>query len=269
MLLHLVELHGHNWKFIANKFFEKRAPLSLKNRNSYLKRRQKREEQARASQRQSQTPPDPLPPNSALYTTGMMSMADVPMSTPAPFPMTPEFSSPHGSPHSSAASMIEGDMARLASRTNSSTDFGDMFNPLATNTSAPQSPGSDPHTLLGTPGVSMAESPMSYLPDQMSWPSYADNSTAFALTPGGDINMAMNMGFDNSRVPMMPMNEFAALHTQSSNPEDTVEYSLTCPRNKLKSLVQHLVDAAMPGTLALGIAEEDQQMVLNLRLKRL
>ncbi|KAJ4385199.1 hypothetical protein N0V93_010260 [Gnomoniopsis smithogilvyi] len=42
-LLNLVDICGHNWKFMAQNFFQSRAPLSLKNRNSLLVRRLKRQ----------------------------------------------------------------------------------------------------------------------------------------------------------------------------------------------------------------------------------
>ncbi|KAI8627869.1 Homeodomain-like protein [Xylariaceae sp. FL1651] len=43
LLLHVVDVYGRNWKFLANNFLESRAPLALKNRHSLLMRRMKRQ----------------------------------------------------------------------------------------------------------------------------------------------------------------------------------------------------------------------------------
>ena len=50
--------------------------------------------------------------------------------------------------------------------------------------------------------------------------------------------------------------------------EDAVEYSLTCPLGKVKSLVQPLVDAAIPVSSDSGMQRE-VQVVLSLKLKKL
>ncbi|KAF4625525.1 hypothetical protein G7Y89_g12642 [Cudoniella acicularis] len=272
LLLHLVELYGHNWKFIANKFFEKRAPLSLKNRNSYLKRREKRQDQARTSQRRGhQSPSTSLSPT-ALYSTGLTAMPDVPINIAGTFPLSPD-DSRDGSPHSSSPSITESELARLTSRASSSTYLSDVFSTLATTTGTKQSPQSDTQRdlLVATSG-SMQDSQMSYIPDQVDWHHFMDNSAPFGHPVDNDASRALGTAFEGNSIPMLHPIDISTPHAQSSSTgtstssDDTVEYSLTCPRGKLKSLIQHLVDAAMPVTVAPGVSDE-QQVVLNLRLR--
>ncbi|KAK7968054.1 uncharacterized protein PG986_002331 [Apiospora aurea] len=61
-LLSLVEAYGHAWKLIANNFLEARPPLALKNRYSLLMRRFMRQERLCKQQPPQQPPPPPPPP---------------------------------------------------------------------------------------------------------------------------------------------------------------------------------------------------------------
>jgi hypothetical protein len=113
---------------------------------------------------------------------------------------------------------------------------------------------------------------MSYIPDRVDWHHYMDNSAPFGHPAENDASRTLGTAFEGTSIPILHQIDISTPHTQSSSPairtssDDAVEYSLTCPRGKLKSLIQHLVDAAMPVTVSPG-ASDEQQVVLNLRLR--
>lgn len=251
--------------------------MSLKNRNSYLKRRQKRQDQKRTSQQRGHQSPSPSLPTTALYSTGLLAMPDVPMNIAGSFPLGPD-DSRDGSPHSSSPNITESKLAKLTSRASSSNDLSDLFSTLETATGTKQSPQSDTQCdLLVAASGSMQDSQMSYIPDQVDWHHFMDNSAPFGHPTDNDASKTMGTAFEGTAfegnsIPMLRPINISTPHAQSpstgtsTSSDDTVEYSLTCPRGKVKSLIQHLVDAAMPVTVAPGVQDE-QQVVLNLRLR--
>jgi hypothetical protein len=201
-------------------------------------------------------------------------MPDVPTNIAGTFALGPD-DSPDGSLHSSSLSITESERARLTSWASSSTDLPDVFSTLATATSIKQSLQLDTQRdlLVATSG-SMQDNQLSYILDQVDWHHFMDDSAPFGHPADNDASRTLGTAFEGNSIPMLHPIDISTPHTQSSNSDtstssdDTVEYSLTCPRGKLKSLIQYLVDAAMPVTVAPGVSDE-QQVVLNMRLKKL
>lgn len=115
----------------------------------------------------------------------------------------------------------------------------------------------------------MQDTHVFYMPPQVDLHGLMDDSTAFSHAaanegPAFERNAA-SMPYLLDSVSTQATNSRA----DSSDPsDDAVEYSLTCPLGKVKSLVQHLVDAAMPVNLESEMRAE-VQVVLSLKLKKL
>lgn len=203
-------------------------------------------------------------------------MPDAPINIPATFPLGPHEYFGDGSSHSSSPSMTGTDMARLQSRCSSSTDMAEFMGPMPTINTTGKSPtpdqGGDMMMVAHPP---LQENSMGHMAEQVDWHRFMDNLDPFGH-PTGDENTIRILGTNSDGIvlPMLDANDPALPHTQPYGAstgidlDGTVEYSLTCPRDKVKSLVQHLVDAAMPGTVTAGMADE-QQVMLSLRLKGL
>jgi hypothetical protein len=275
-LLHLVQVYGHNWRFLADKFFEKRAPLSLKNRNSYLERRQKRQAQAYTSQRRGRlSSPVAKDPN-ALHILGSMEIPDAPINTSTPFPLS-LYENPDGILHDASGSVPGSEMARLTRRNNSSMDLSNFFDTLATAPGMKQSSQSDPpqKSSLGANNITQ-DGEMLYVPDQAEWQSFMDSPPPFNHATETESNRPLGAVLGHNSAPILHAVDLETPNarnpsvdtTTQHNGTDTVEYSLTCPRSKVNSLVQHLVDAAMPVAVDCEVPDE-QQVVLNLKLTRL
>jgi hypothetical protein len=105
--------------------------------------------------------------------------------------------------------------------------------------------------------------------DQVDLHGLVDDSAAFGHAAG-------NQGppFERNPTSMPNLFDNVGCHTaisragSSDHSDDAAEYSLTCPLDQVKSLVQHLVDAAIPVSSESGMRRE-VQLVLSVKLKKL
>ncbi|KAI1134654.1 hypothetical protein F5Y05DRAFT_417064 [Hypoxylon sp. FL0543] len=269
LLLQLVDLYGHNWKFMASSFLQGRAPLSLKNRYSLLMRRRKRQG-GRAEQLPSPTSTSPTSPSPLC----------------GPFDPTSNFNSgfPFEEVHSRSSSHsrrsyseTDGELSSPVSRVGSVRELKNLPGKTANTQNAgcyfsTPTPFSGP--IVGDNYFDSRGRAQNDWWDHSPWPEVADVDVELS-----DAANANAMGFDrslgNASVSVHKTAELsgALSHSQDqmqdavldNNTNNTVQYSVSCQRGKLKTLVHHLVDAAMSETTVKS-AEEDE-VTLTLRLQ--
>ncbi|KAB8236577.1 SANT/Myb-like DNA-binding domain-containing protein [Aspergillus alliaceus] len=261
-LLDLVEVYGHNWKFMANYFLEARAPSALKNRYSLLMRRLKRQGNG-----QDQAV-------NAGRGRGSRSTARprVFSRSPSPFPM---------SPVDPTNVLVGGDPPH-------SHPLDLMPTSAAVGTFPPLTFGAtDAMGNVGLQGPvdTVSETAIATLGDtDLVWrqPPWLGDG----MELDGGILSTGTEGEPNSLIAMLVSDDFADgqdakstackgnLHyATSSVSEDSsgvsvaasVEYSVTCQRGRARSLVNQLVDAAM--SECLDRTSEEDKVTLTLQVK--
>lgn len=230
---------------------------------SYLERRQKREERVRTSQRRGQqspytsvTPPPARLPSLTGTSDSAFNMAGS---------MPPELDGYRQSrTPSSPSSNTDGEQALPLCWDNSSDDLSQFLGTLTTGFGTKDSLLATRRNLSQEP---IQNAQMFFMQDQGDLHGLMGDSAVFGHAVG-------NEPLERNPAPMPYLLGSASPHTADSHAgstdhsDDAVEYSLTCPLGKVKSLVQHLVDAAMPVSLEAG-TQREQQVVLSLKLKKL
>ncbi|EFX05377.1 myb, DNA-binding protein [Grosmannia clavigera kw1407] len=298
-LLHLVDLFGHNWKYIANNFLEARAPLSVKNRYALLMRRLKRKRGHGKQPSSSSTSPHvPLPP--ALFGGSFgLPTASASLTATSIFPVD-DGNLDAISPFEYSQSGAEGDRTRPASKDSSTLDLTVPFitpPPTTSDNSSTTIP-----TAIDTTDYSNMENQYLSLADfRRSTPSSALNNsldgidlqfkergTWQPILTGMDEflsgNDSRNRNSNNNDTALddvvskygftnpahRPHDESRSDQAQEKcseigNNSNEIEYSVTCPRGKIKRAVYHLLDATIMET-ADRLADEEK-ITLTLRLK--
>ncbi|KAH8427411.1 SANT/Myb-like DNA-binding domain-containing protein [Aspergillus melleus] len=245
-LMSLVTTYGNNWKFLANSFFEPRAPLALKNRYSLLMRRLKR--QGMRDQMpitNTETVQMPLDSISSSETSRSVSM----------IPTTPvnleSLFSCLGEPNA-AMDVTDGEFPTLL-ETPSDTSVPTV---ITTTTS---------HRLQGTAESPLAGTTTESDPSGFTWRPDA----ILGMSPRESTGI-LDPHWKGSEIDIMhttPENRPSDRESRrkSSHEAGVIEYSVSCQRGKLKSLVGYLVEAAMSES-ADGAMEEDQ-ITLTLNVK--
>jgi hypothetical protein len=277
-LLHLIEVYGHNWKFLANNFFEKRAPLSLKNRNSYLERRRKRQTQAHTTRRRGpQLPPTPPMSKEAspVLSIELKDLPDAPMRFDSTIPLGAD-ESRYNSPRNSSSSHTDGDLTRPAHSTDTFTDVSNFKLKNSPGVTRNSSPNIQQESSLIN-NVSMQDSQMFRDLDQVDWQSFMNNVPPIGCPTDSDFFNTSDPNLEHNFLPMLHAhgentpnlpNTGLGANTQPKS-AGAIEYTLTCPRSKVNNLVQHLINAAMPMALEPRILDDrEQQVVLDLRLRK-
>ncbi|KAI0836460.1 hypothetical protein F5Y06DRAFT_288430 [Hypoxylon sp. FL0890] len=271
LLLQLVDLYGHNWKFMAKSFLQGRAPLSLKNRYSLLMRRRKRQG---GGAKQLPSPTSTAPPSPSPF-CGSFDLSSI-SSNSFPFEEVDSRSSSHSY---RSHSETDGELSSPVSRVGSVRELASMFE---ANTGTVDAQNAACHFSIPTPfGGPILRDNFDYQGtaqtdwwDHSPWPEIADlDPTLLDAADGSTI------GFDKSpksRSVLIDQNaeiREALFHNQDNvqntiaenSTDNIVQYSVSCQRGKLKTLVCHLVDAAMSETTVRS-AEEDE-VTLTLRLE--
>ncbi|KAI1408609.1 hypothetical protein F5Y13DRAFT_194083 [Hypoxylon sp. FL1857] len=279
LLLHLVDLYGHNWKFMASSFLEGRAPLSLKNRYSLLMRRQKRQG---VGTKQLPSPTSTSPTSPSQYN--------------GTFDMTPNFSSnfpfeevdPRSSSHSRKSyGETDGDLSSREASFDTSplsrtSSVRELTNMLETTIGTPETQNATYHfsvpTLLGNAILedshfdSQATSQTDWW-DHSPWAEVADLDPELLDSPDEN-GVGHNRLPKNTSALIYQNAEFGgALHNRDraqamgdeSSANKTIQYSVSCQRGKLKTVMCHLVDAAMSETTVRS--SEEDEVTLTLRLE--
>ncbi|KAL2871190.1 SANT/Myb-like DNA-binding domain-containing protein [Aspergillus lucknowensis] len=228
-LLCLVATYGNNWKFMASSFFNARAPLALKNRHSLLMRRLKRGGLEQCGN-------DGVSPCTTWPSASSTSSSNGSIIAPPPEDDLAILQTLGGDgvPSSSPPSWGTGTSRRSI---NSTWD-------AKSNLTWPPPPSTAPdHTEMEV------EDPMMLIPD-LSWGEIRQSpkpkatlSASHSVTPNSEFQQPSDCG----------------------TAAKSVEYSVTCQRANLKSLVTHLVAAAMSETA--DCAAEEDQVTLTLSLK--
>ncbi|PLB53457.1 hypothetical protein P170DRAFT_435087 [Aspergillus steynii IBT 23096] len=240
-LLSLVATYGNNWKFLANSFLEPRAPLALKNRYSLLMRRLKRQ--------------------------GLMSK--VPMPSPGAVQMPPD--------------SISSNVSAIPSNP---VDLAGLFSPTG-EPNLTLDGIDDGFPTLSAPPSDVGSLAASSNPVSHGWPSAEEGFLSRATTESNTPELIWPsdalLGMSPEEMPAIPDPDWNGNEMDQTNmvpdssPPDqlsqqdgereatAIEYSVSCQRGKLKSLVNYLVEAAMSES-ADGAMEEDQ-VTLTLQLK--
>ncbi|KOS37150.1 hypothetical protein ACN38_g12066 [Penicillium nordicum] len=270
-LLELVDRYGRNWKFMADFFLEARAPLALKNRYALLMRRLKR--QGSGSTGSTDVGTFDVPAHAALVlpipATCVSPIHDVVHTATALIENEISIESILGtSPKISASSStISFPNGISSSMENVTAEFPptDTLGPAqATCKSAAIAwdgenvdwqqvildsmmdlDGVEP--IISNPWEGNSASKMAVVSTESTRPSYYSDSSERSSARRSQEDRSSNS--DGSSM------------TSGSK----VKFSITCQRGKLKSVVKHMVDAAMAESGEL--ATEEDQVTLTLQLK--
>ncbi|KAI0116094.1 hypothetical protein F4776DRAFT_666669 [Hypoxylon sp. NC0597] len=270
LLLHLVDVYGHNWKFMASSFLEGRAPLSLKNRYSLLMRRRKRQG---VGTKQLSSPASTSPASQSQF-RGPFDLAS---SCSNNFPFE-EFDSRSSSYSLRSPSDTDGELSSPISRVGSVRELTNM---LETTTGTLEAQNATCHlsiptpfgsTLLGNNHLDSQSTVQTNWWDHNTWPELAAlDSEPSDATDGIDIDF--NRSPSNTSILVNQNAEFSGAlfrqdQAQSISPESstnkTVQYSVSCQRGKVKTLMYHLVDAAMSETTVRSTEEDEVTLTLRL-----
>ncbi|KAL7626001.1 hypothetical protein AAE478_002770 [Parahypoxylon ruwenzoriense] len=274
LLLNLVEIYGHNWKFLANSFLEARAPLALKNRYSLLMRRLKRQG---TWQQQAGNAGSTKPPRHTTHSRAASESTSPSPTSANAIDLTNFFASGGGSHGNHPDYAVMNAAARNFSISTGQFSTG-MVSP--SNSSAPNSRRGSavPRTTTVTPPTTAWED------QDLVWQQYPYFGGGMELdnvssgTGRNGVNDEMDKTAiisDHSTSSRRSHHSGGGSRLHSAAPSDSgdsgvagageVEYSVTCQRGKLKTLVNHLVDAAMSESA--GWTTEDDQVTITLRLK--
>ncbi|KAI0601740.1 hypothetical protein F4775DRAFT_539019 [Biscogniauxia sp. FL1348] len=272
LLLNLVEVCGHNWKFMASSFLEARSPLSLKNRHSLLMRRIRRQ----GSSRKQQSSPIENTSPTVPYPYQLGEHLDVASGFSAD-----EAGSGSSTPFRGSRSDTEGESTASTSRVGSMTDLANLYGITDSHVM-----GS--HHVFSTPFGSIAPEDTPQYPSeavhmgweqQTSWEHEFNTSISFSSISGPSSSI-MEPDKTADVVSSRPVNDRQHQHHQqrhqrahqmqntktSSYSEQPIAYSVSCQRGKLKTLAHHLVDAVV--SEANDRLADDDQVTLTLRLEK-
>ncbi|KAI1194944.1 Homeodomain-like protein [Nemania serpens] len=216
LLLHLVEVYGRNWKFLASNHLESRAPLALKNRHSLLMRRAKRGVTGKRT-------PTMMPSPQAF--------PNLPTPTPTGYP--DEWTLQPDDPL-----LEQTDMATINTHNHCTSPLPRMgWENSGALPSFPQA------TLPSPPSSSATGIP-------------TDTSTTFDCLFGAGGEQR------RSYIDTSGVRDQSQVTDVSRNPE-AVNYSVTCSRRNLRTLVCSIVDTAL-SEIAVG---DDHSVTLSIRLQ--
>lgn len=236
MLLSQVDAHGKNWKFIANTAFEARASLALKNRYSLLMRRRNRLSARSASLSKS---------SSIDSSTSEVQRQDSNV-------MTCERSA-NSSPNCTSAATDKSLDANL----DHSPVYSEVPSTMIEHVYSQSSNG-----LSLFDGV-VSDNSNVPLTDWSHHHDWANMMSSEALPLGvpisddvlfGDMSVCDDLQMCDT-VPPPPVASCDLV-------DQATEFSITCQRGRLKSMVHHIVDVAAPG----GSSDGDE-VTLTLRFK--
>ncbi|KAI1081860.1 hypothetical protein F5B20DRAFT_569432 [Whalleya microplaca] len=264
LLLHLVDVYGHNWKFMANSFLEARAPLALKNRYSLLMRRMKRHgagKQLSSSSTSGSTSPTVSFPSQfpASFESG----------TCTPFSFE-EAESGNNSPFRSSISGTEGEPTRP-----NSLDLTNMFGTTTAGTSDCQTMGNNQHLPTSYGSMVTGDSHYSHDAVPLTWDDQvffggdamhgdvSGHSGYEADSASGNTAMLVHQAMEAGRQPDGVYDQIQSTIAQDSA-DNAIEYSITCQRGKLRKVVHRLVDAAVSDT---STSSAGDPVTMTLRLK--
>ncbi|MCJ1416066.1 hypothetical protein MMC32_002401 [Xylographa parallela] len=258
----MVKTYGRNWKFMADGFLELRAPLALKNRYSLLMRRLNRPEtgQKQAAMNGSAKPSrhaalshhssgstSPLP-NSAVDLTSFFSDGMGPQSHQSEYAAMGAAGSDFllSTGAFSASMMTPSDATTTGGQRGGGEGGGTaLWKTTATSAADDQAFIWQQHPVLGS-GIE---------------PGSVSSSTG--TNEGENRVEEMTTMSENG---MSSRREFGPRSAALSDaPAAEVEYLVTCQWGKLKTLMNHLVDAAISESA--GWAAEDDQVTVTLRLR--
>lgn len=257
----MVKTYGRNWKFMADSFLEMRAPLALKNRHSLLMRR---------LNRLSNGPQKAGCGNSPRHaaSSGPSSGAATPTSPNGAVDLTSFFEGgrgPHGQHLDYAATNAVSNNFPLTRG-----PFGAGMMPPGDGTASGQRGRGGGVTAPWTTTAPAA--PTSWDNQESIWQPLS--FLGGGAEPDGVDNEAEKMimmsdnGTGSQRLPRSGGGSSAELSDGGNSgivPAPEVEYSVTCQRGRVKTLMNHLVDAAMSESAEW--TAEDDPVTVSLRLK--
>ncbi|KAI1634715.1 hypothetical protein F4809DRAFT_501571 [Biscogniauxia mediterranea] len=268
LLLNLVEVCGHNWKFMASSFLESRSPLSLKNRHSLLMRRIRRQ----GSSRKQQSSPIENTSPAIPYPYQLGEQFDIASGFSAD-----EAGSGSSTPFRGARSDTEGESTASTIRVGSITDLTNLYGITDGHVMGN-------HHLFSTPFGSLApeDTQQQYPSDavhmgweqQTSWEHEFNTSISFSSIAGPS-SSSTEPDTTADVVSSRPINGRQHQHQRPHQIRNTstnssfgqpIAYSVSCQRGKLKTLAHHLVDAVV--SEANDRLADDDQVTLTLRLER-
>ena len=258
----MVKTYGRNWKFMADNFLEMRAPLALKNRYSLLMRRLDRQSTGQQQQAGSATPPRhaaSFAPSSGSTTPSPNSAVD----------LTSFFDAGRG---------LQGQHPAYATMDAASGNFLLSTGPFGADVMPPgdgtvivgrrgrDGEGTAPWPVTGTtswddPNPAIWHPP-SFLgggiePDGLD--NEVEKMTTVSDNGTGGGQRAPPLGGDGSS------NALSNAGNGGVAAAAEVEYTVTCRRGKVKTLMNHLMDAAMSESAEW--TAEDDSVTISLRLK--
>jgi hypothetical protein len=273
-----VESYGRNWKFLADTFFENRAPLALKNRYSLLLRRQKRRitnQQAAEASSSRITEQNPQPGLSGG------SNATISPSTGASnvlnyYGDVEATSSLHHNPQpvhpisGSLSSRMLIDNLSMSEICNTSTFNQPIGGDILQYSAAAPVPVRTMDLCVeqdlvrrqdsfldaqGWSSMSKSTAGRDYDTDNRGLMEFAgkDNLSFLGYAERTDVDTA---GFD--------IDQGDGCEERGADDEGVVEYSIKAQRKKLKRLMSHMMDAAMSESA--GWMADDDEVTLEVRL---
>ena len=271
-LLSLVEVYGRNWKFIADYFLEARAPLALKNRYSLLMRRLKRKgtgqqqlptidasvlEHARSS------PTDISGASACQLPTGLLDLTGL-------------FDTSSRGPHGNPLDYPAGINASASDFCPSTTPFRRTTTTITPPPTAVTSPGTawddqgfwQNHHYLGEgmelDGTSSNRRINGEANEREKTASVPETHSNSGPEPPRDPSQNFNLGSRGSRERTLH-NVGREDHGTGGTAAAAVDYTVTCKRGKLRTLTNHLVEAAMEESV--GWVAEEGLVTLTLQLR--
>lgn len=258
----MVKSYGHNWKFMADSFLEMRAPLALKNRYSLLMRRLNRQSNGQQQANGAETSRQAafsIPSSGAATPTSLNNTVDLTNffgSGRGPQGQSPDYTviniassnfAPSTDPYDTGI-IPPGDITAADIQRGAQSGGGNA--PWTPTTTAVPAPWDDLDLLIDRP-------PPSFPGGRME-PDGVDNELEkMAVTP--------DPGTGSQPFPNCGGGSSATLSDGGNNGPSEVEYTVTCQRGKIKTLMNHLVDAAMSESAEWTV--EDSQVTVSLRLK--
>ena len=267
-LLDLVDRYGRNWKFMADFFLEARAPLALKNRYALLMRRLKRQ-------------------GSGSTDT---SIPDVPAHAAVVLPILATCASPTTHDIVQSANALKEDEIPIESVLGTSPKISASSStisfPNGISSSVEKVTAEFPTTdALGPAQATCKSTAIAWAGENVDWQKVILDSMmdlngvepVMSNPWERDSRSKMVVGSSEAACPSYYSDSSesgSALRSQdrSSDSEGSsmssgskVKFSITCQRGKLKSVVKHMVDAAMAESG--DLATEQDQVTLTLQLE--
>ena len=256
----MVESYGRNWKFVTDSFLEMRPPLALKNRYSLLMRRLNRQSNGQQQASTARTPrhaafsvpssgiATPTSSNSAVDLTSFFGGGRDPQGQPPDY-ATMNVASSNLSPltgPSGAGIIPPGDATATAGQRG--VQGGGGTAPWTLATSTVPTLWDDQDLLIGQPPS---------FPGGRMEPDSVDNEME-------KMTMMSDNGTGSQHFPHSGGGSSATLSNGGNSGVSEVQYTVTCQRAKTKTLMNHLVDAALSESAEW--TAEDDQVTISLRL---